>query len=93
MKKIKVLGTGCPKCKTLASNAEKAVDILGGDYTVEKVEDIGEIVALGVMATPGLALGEKVISAGRVLSPEEIAELVKTNSNDHGGCSSCKGCC
>jgi small redox-active disulfide protein 2 len=74
--KIQVLGTGCPKCKQLTANAQQAVAELGVDATVEKVEDLREIRKLGVMTTPALAVDGKVVSAGKVLSPEAVRALL-----------------
>ena len=56
MKKIQILGTGCPKCKSLAENAETAAKELGIEYTLEKVTDIKEIMKFGVMMTPALVI-------------------------------------
>jgi len=75
MKKIQILGTGCPKCKTLAANAEQAAKELGVDYEIEKVQDINEIVSFGVMTTPALVVDGKVLSAGKILSAEEIKKF------------------
>ncbi len=72
MRRIQVLGTGCPKCKLLTANAESAVKALGVDATVEKVEKIADIMKFGVMMTPALVLDGQVKSAGRVLSAEDI---------------------
>lgn len=72
MKKIQILGTGCPKCKLLMANAEAAVKTLGIEATVEKVEKIVDIMKFGVMLTPALAVDGQVKSAGKVLSAEEI---------------------
>lgn len=72
MKKIQILGTGCPKCKSLLANAEMAVKAAGVDAQIEKVEKITEIMTFGVMTTPALVVDGQVKSAGRVLSPEEI---------------------
>ncbi len=76
MKKIQILGTGCPKCKALAANAEAAVKETGIEATVEKVEKITDIMAFGVMSTPALAVDGQVKSAGKVLSAEEIGKLL-----------------
>lgn len=74
--KIQILGTGCPKCKTLTANAEKAVKELGIAAEIEKVIDIKEIMAFGVMQTPALAVDGAVKSSGRLLSPEQIKKLL-----------------
>jgi small redox-active disulfide protein 2 len=76
MMKLKVLGTGCPKCATLALNADVAARSLGLDYVLEKVTDLDAIVEAGVMSTPGLAIDGEVKSVGRVLSVEEIKRLL-----------------
>lgn len=74
--KIQILGTGCPKCKTLTANAEKAVAELGVQVEIEKVTDIKEIMAFGVMMTPALAIDGVVKSTGHLLSPEQIKKLL-----------------
>jgi len=74
--KIQILGTGCPKCKTLTENAEKAAKEMGLDCQIEKVTDINDILAFGVMMTPALAIDGEVKSAGKVLSPDEIKKLL-----------------
>ncbi len=76
MVKIQILGTGCPKCKKLTENAEKAVNELGGDFQIIKVTDINEIMEFGVMVTPGLVVDGEVKSAGKVLSSEDIKEIL-----------------
>jgi small redox-active disulfide protein 2 len=75
--KIQVLGTGCAKCKQLTANAEKAVAELGLGVTVEKVEDIREIMKFSVMSTPALVIDGKVKSTGKVLTPEAVKELLR----------------
>ena len=77
MKRILVLGTGCPKCKTLMANAEAAVRALGMEATIEKVAKIQEIMKFGVMVTPALVVDGQVKSAGRVLSAEEIVKMLE----------------
>jgi len=72
VKKIEVLGTGCPKCSQTAKNAEEAVRDLGVEAEVVKVEDVNEIVARGVMLTPALAVDGQVVVSGHVPSIEEI---------------------
>jgi len=76
MKKIQVLGPGCPKCKKLAKNAEEAANALGIDYQLEKVTDITEIMDFGVMMTPALAVDGEVKVVGKVPSPEEIKAML-----------------
>ena len=74
--KIQILGTGCAKCKTLAENTKKAVDLAGVEAEIEKVEDIKEIMKFNVLMTPGLVIDGEVKAAGRVLSPEDIKKLI-----------------
>lgn len=74
--RIQILGTGCPKCKTLMANAEAAVKTAGIEATVEKVDQIADIMKMGVMITPALAVDGVVKSAGKVLSPEEIRKYL-----------------
>jgi small redox-active disulfide protein 2 len=76
MKKIQILGTGCPKCKQLTANVEAAVKEMGLEATIEKVDKIRDIIAFGIMTTPGLAIDGEVKSAGTVLSIEEIEKLL-----------------
>ena len=76
MKKILILGTGCPKCKKLAENAERAVRELDGGYEIVKVTDINEILSFGVMLTPALAVDGEVKSVGKVMNPEEIKKIL-----------------
>ncbi len=75
MKKIQILGTGCPKCKKLTENAEAAAKGLGIEFEIEKVTGINEIMKFGVMVTPALAVDGEVKVVGKVLSPGEIKEL------------------
>ncbi|MCX6359475.1 MAG: thioredoxin family protein [Armatimonadetes bacterium] len=73
---IQILGTGCAKCKTLYANAEAAVKELGLDATLTKVEDLREIIKLGVMTTPALAVDGKVKVAGKVATVADIKKLL-----------------
>lgn len=77
--KIKILGTGCTKCKTLETATRLAVEELGIDADVSKVEDIVEIMNYGVMRTPGLVINEKVVLSGRVPSNSELKEILTKN--------------
>ncbi len=76
MKKIQILGTGCPKCKKLAENAEAAAKELGIEYEIEKVTDIKEIIKFGVMVTPVLVVDGKVKCIGKVPNTEKLKEMI-----------------
>jgi small redox-active disulfide protein 2 len=76
MAKIEVLGPGCANCRRLEAMAREAVAGLGVEAEVEKVTDMKEIMARGVMATPGLAVNGKVVSKGRVPSASEVKSLI-----------------
>lgn len=75
--KIQILGTGCPKCKKLAENAEAAARELGLEFELEKVTDIGQIMKFGVMMTPALAVDGNVKSVGKLPSVDEIKAMLK----------------
>ena len=74
---IQILGTGCPKCKKLAENAEAAAKALGLEYTIEKVTDINAIMKFGVMLTPALVVDGQVKAAGKVPDVEAIQAMLK----------------
>ncbi len=76
---IKVLGTGCPKCKSLEKVTREAVAEMGINAEVEKVEDIVKIMQYGVMRTPALVINEKVAISGSLPSITEIKELISKN--------------
>ena len=73
---IKILGPGCPKCKTLDKMTREVVEKNGIDAKITKVEDIMEIMKYGVMSTPALVIDEKVLVKGRVPSIDEIKQLL-----------------
>lgn len=73
---IKILGTGCPKCKTLEKLTRDVVEQNSIDATVTKIEDIMEIMKYGVMITPALVVNGKVEIKGRVPSAEEIKQVL-----------------
>lgn len=75
--KIQILGTGCPKCKKLAENAEAAAKELQLVYELEKVTDINKILGFGVMMTPSLAVNGTIKIVGKVPSVEEIKGMLK----------------
>lgn len=74
--KLQILGTGCRKCQALYANAEMAVQALGVEAEIEKVEDIQQIIKFGVMMTPALAVDGKVKVTGRVATVDEIKGLL-----------------
>jgi len=76
---IKVLGTGCAKCKSLEKITRKAVEELSLDATVEKVEDIQKIMEYAVMRTPALVIDEKIIMSGQLPKIAEMKELLTKN--------------
>ena len=75
--KVQVLGTCCPKCKKLEERVGDAIVELGIECDVEKVSDIKDIMAFGVMMTPALAIDGEVKSTGKLLSKDEIRELLQ----------------
>ena len=76
MKDIKILGPGCARCKQLEKATRKAVENLGLDAEISKVTAFPDIVAYGVMSTPGLVVEGEVVSSGQVLKPAEIEKLL-----------------
>jgi len=74
--KIEILGVGCPKCKQLTANAEAALKELNIPAEIFKVTDIDKITEYGVMMTPALAVDGTVVSAGKVLSKDEIKKII-----------------
>ena len=74
---IKILGSGCRNCMTLADNAKKALDEMGIEAQIEKVTDFTAIASYGVMSTPALVVDEKVVSFGKVLKSSEIKKLLE----------------
>ena len=77
--KIKILGSGCANCVTLAENTKKALAESGTEAEIEKVTDFAEIAKYGVMSTPGLVIDETVVSYGTVLTPPDIAKIIEKN--------------
>jgi small redox-active disulfide protein 2 len=75
--KIQVLGTGCAKCDKLAENAKKAAEESGISCEVEKITDMKQIMAMGVMMTPALAVDGTVKVVGKIPSSDEIKKLIK----------------
>lgn len=81
MLKIKVLGPGCANCKRVEQITRKEVEKLGLTAEIEKVTDYGQIMAYGVMSTPGLVIDEKVVAYGRIPSNEEVTNWLKAAHN------------
>lgn len=77
MKTIKILGTGCPKCKQMEAVVKEVVEQKKYDATVIKVEDIAEIMQYNVLTTPVLVIDEEIIIKGRVPSKSEVEELLQ----------------
>ena len=73
---IKILGTGCPRCKTLYETTEQAIAELGLDATLVKEQDILKIIEYKVLGLPALVVDEKVVSAGVGLSLGEVKKLL-----------------
>jgi small redox-active disulfide protein 2 len=73
---IKILGTGCPKCRKLEANARKAVEQAGMPAQIEKVTGVNDIMKYNVMMTPALVIDEQVKATGKVLTPEQISKLL-----------------
>jgi small redox-active disulfide protein 2 len=76
MKKIQILGTGCPKCEELTVLVGKVADEMGIEYELSKVKDITEIIAMGVVKTPAIAIDGVVKISGKIPSVEEIKEIL-----------------
>lgn len=83
--KIQILGSGCSKCKLLYEHTEQAIKDAGIQADIEKVTDFKEIMKFNIMSTPGLVINGKVVSAGKLLTKEEIvikimnAQMEETN--------------
>jgi len=73
---IKILGSGCSKCKKLAANTQQAVSELGIEATIEKIEKMEDIIGYGVMSTPALVVDEQVKFTGRVPTAEDIKKYL-----------------
>lgn len=73
---VKILGTGCPNCKTLEKRVLKVVSDNNLDVKVTKVEDIMDIMSYDIMSTPGLVVDEKVVSKGRIPAESEIMDFL-----------------
>ena len=76
MTKIQIYGTGCAKCNKLQQHAEEAAKNIGIDFEIEKVDDMNDIMAAGIMMTPGLGIDGKVVSTGRLLNVKQIEDIL-----------------
>jgi len=76
MKKLQILGTGCPKCNDLAARTVEAAKELGIEYELVKISDINDIIAFGVMMTPALAVDGEVKISGKVPDVDELKVLI-----------------
>lgn len=76
MKLIQILGPGCWRCEQLKKNAEEAAKLAGVEALVEKITDMSQMTAYGVMMTPALVIDGEVKAAGRVLAPREIQKFL-----------------
>jgi small redox-active disulfide protein 2 len=76
MKKLQILGTGCPKCKMLTELTEQAAKEMGIAYEIEKVTKINDIMKFGVMMTPALVVDGQVKIVGKVPTPDEIKSIL-----------------
>lgn len=74
---IKILGSGCKSCITLAENVKTALEQSKIDANIEKVTDFEEIAGYGVMSTPAIVINEKVVSYGKVLKPKEVVKVLE----------------
>ncbi|NMB70772.1 MAG: thioredoxin family protein [Bacteroidales bacterium] len=77
--KIKILGTGCPRCVALENTVREAVAEMGIQAEIGKVQDIVDIMSYGIMHTPALVVEEKVLLSGRVPSVKEVKEILSKN--------------
>ena len=81
MKKLQILGTGCAKCNALTEAVKKAAHETGVESTIEKITDIKQIMAFGVMTTPALVVDGVVKSVGKVLGHEELKSILADNKS------------
>ena len=81
MLKIEVLGPGCPKCRTLEKNVRTAVEEMGLEAEILKVEAIKDLAARKIMMTPGLAVDGETVSTGRLLSPHQVKKILEEKTN------------
>jgi small redox-active disulfide protein 2 len=79
--KIQILGSGCAKCRLLEENVKTAVKNMGVSAEVGKVTDPEQIIGFGVMMTPALVVDGEVRSSGRVLSADQVAQIIAPGGN------------
>ena len=77
MKNVKVLGSGCKKCRVTSDNISATAERLGVEIALEKVEDYAEIASFGVMATPSVVVDGVVVHTGSVPTPQMIANWIR----------------
>lgn len=75
--RVKILGSGCPKCNQLEAATKAALEQLGMDTAIDHVKDFSQIAAYGVMSTPALVVDGKVVSYGKVLKTEEVVKILQ----------------
>lgn len=81
MKTVQIIGAGCAKCAKLAENVREAIEQTGVEVRVEKVQDLDQIVSMGVTLTPALAVDGQILLAGRIATVEEIARWLREGSS------------
>jgi small redox-active disulfide protein 2 len=81
MKKLIVLGPGCPRCETLAESTRQAADQLGIEYELEKITDIKRFIEFGVMMTPGLVVNGEVKVQGKVPTLDELKDILSQEAS------------
>jgi small redox-active disulfide protein 2 len=74
---IKILGPGCFNCKRLDAHTREALAMIGIEADIEKIEDIADIMAYGIMRTPGLVIDGRIVLAGQVPSPNRLADILR----------------
>lgn len=74
--KIEILGSGCAKCKKLAENTQKALEMANIEGSIDKVTDLAKIMSYNVISTPGLVVDGEVKSTGKLLKPDEIVAIL-----------------
>lgn len=75
--KIEILGTGCPKCKKLYELVQEAVEETGSDAEIVKVDNIQQIMNMGVMMTPALAVDGEVKASGKIPEIDDIKKWIQ----------------